>query len=50
MDSTPFDCLIWGILLKSNLESLEKVEIVYKQDTIREETRILIEECGLLAF
>ena len=45
--ATGFQSLVWRSLLKGNKESITHLQLDYKADILREETRILCEEIGL---
>jgi hypothetical protein len=45
--ATAFQSLVWRLLLKGNQESITKLQLDYRADVLREETRILCEEVGL---
>jgi len=45
--ATGFQSLVWRSLLRGNKESVSHIELDYKADILREETRILCEEIGL---
>lgn len=50
MEASKLTSLYWRDLLNSNKESLTHLTLQYKNDTVREETRILLEEIGLESF
>lgn len=49
-EATGFQSLVWRTLLKHNTKSIVKLQLDYKADIVREETRILCEEIGLINF
>jgi hypothetical protein len=49
-ESCQFTSRIWRFLLQGNINSLQKVELRYAKDTLREETRILMEQGRIQEF
>ena len=46
-EDSAFQSLVWRTLIKNNKESITSLHLEYKDDIVREETRILCDEIGL---